>query len=138
MDKLKTVTTGLEDADLKVSSFLFNQSVAASDSELARKVASERLDLVQRKIEATLEHSSVGVQGITKVEDKKGFVEGQAQRPPGMIKIEVKQKDVKSNGQKPRKLESLYGSANTDMSVYDNFVKQASERKKSKKSVPEY
>lgn len=139
MDKLKTITSGLEDADVKVSSFLFNQSVMDSNEELARKVASERLDLVQKKIEAGLEHTTVSVLGNTKVEDKKGFVEGQAARPPGMIKIEVKQREVKSNGQKPRKLDSIYGSANADMSVYDNFVKQISDKKKKKApaSIPQ-
>lgn len=130
MEKLKAITTGLEDANVKVSSYLFNQSVVGSNNDLAKRVATERLDLVQKKIEASLEHTSVTVAGITRVEDKRGFVEGQGQRPPGMIKIEVKQKEVKSNGQKPRKLNSIYGSANTDMSVYDNFVKQISEQKK--------
>jgi chemotaxis protein MotB len=137
MDKLKAITTGLEDANVKVSSFLFNQSVVASNGEYAKKVASERLDLVQKKIEAGLEHTSVTVAGISRVEDKKGFVEGQAQRPPGMIKIEVKQKEVKSNGQKPRKLDSIYGASSADMSVYDNFVKQISEQKKNKEKKKE-
>ncbi len=133
MEKMKKITVGLEDAEMKISSYLFNQSVAGSDVELARKVASERLDLVKNKIQATLEHTSVTMDGQVRVEDKKGFVEGQAQRPPGMIKVEVKQKEVKSNGLKPRKLDSMFGVANTDMSVYDNFVKQISEKKKSKK-----
>ncbi len=129
MDKLKAITTGLEDSDISISSYLFNQSVIASNSEFARKTASERLDLVQNKIKAGLEHNSVTVTGQAKVEDKKGFVEGQTQRPPGMIKIEVRQKETKSDGSKPRKLES-FGSASADMSVYDNFVKQISDKKK--------
>lgn len=133
MERLKAVTTGLEDANLTVSSFLFNQSVPGSNSETANKVASERLDLVQKRIEAGLEHNTVTVGGNLRVEDKKGFVDGQAQRPPGLIKIEIKQKEVKSNGQKPRKLDSVFGSASADMSVYDNFVKQISEQKKKKK-----
>ncbi len=133
MEKLKIVTTGLEDANLTVSSFLFNQSVPGSNPESAKKVASERLDLVQKRIEAGLEHNTVSVGGAARVEDKKGFVEGQAQRPPGLIKIEVRQKEIKSNGQKPRKLDSVFGAAKTDMSVYDNFVKQISEQKKKKK-----
>ncbi len=133
MEKLKAITVGLEDADITLSSFLFKQSVIGSNADFANKVASERLDLVQRKIEASLEHSTIAVKGTARVEDKKGFIEGQSQRPPGMIKIEVKQKSVKSTGAKPRKLEAAFGSANTDMSVYDNFVKQISEQKKLKK-----
>lgn len=133
MDRLKAVTTGLEDSNVIVSSLLFNESVSGSNAELARKVASERLDLVQKKIQASLEHNTVSVSGGTKVEEKKGFIEGQSQRPPGLIKIEVKQKETKSDGSKPRKLDSVFGAKNVDMSVYDNFVKQISEQKKKKK-----
>lgn len=134
MDRLKTITTGLEDSDVIISSLLFNQSVAGSNIEAANKISMERLDLVQNKIKASLESSTNTVVGHSRVEDKKGFVEGQAQRPPGMIKIEVRQKELKANGNKPRKLESIFGSKSADMSVYDNFVKQAVEQKKKKKS----
>jgi chemotaxis protein MotB len=132
MEKVKGITTGLEDANVRVSSLLFNQSVAGSNPDNAKKVASERLDLVQKKIEASLEHSTNTVDGVTRVEDKKGFVEGQAARPPGFIKLEIRQKEVKSNGQKPRKLETAFGATSADMSVYDNFVKQAATQKKKK------
>lgn len=132
MDKLKGITTGLEDANMNISSMLFNQSVAGSSVDLAKKVASERLDLVTNKIQAGLESSTVTVNSIAKVEDKKGFVEGQAQRPFGMIKIEIKQKELKADGTKPRKLDTVFGKSNADMSVYDNFVKQISDSKKKK------
>lgn len=135
MEKLKTITVGLEDANVTVSSFLFNQSVSGSSASLAKKVASERLDLVQKRIEAGLEHATVTVSGSSRVEDKKGFIEGETRRPPGLIKIEIKQKEIKANGQKPRKLDTAFGSANANMSVYDNFVKQAVARKKSKKDA---
>jgi chemotaxis protein MotB len=132
-DKLKAITTGLEDADVTVSSYIFNQSVAGSNSELAHKIASERLDLVQNKIQASLEHNTVSVTGDARVSEKKGFIEGQSERPPGMIKIQIKQKPVKADGSKPRKLDSMFGSASADMSVYDNFVKQAVAQKAKKK-----
>lgn len=132
MEKVKAITTGLEDANLTVSSLLFNQSVSGSNAETARKVASERLDLVQKKIEASFEGNTNALNGTTRVEDKKGFIEGQSQRPPGFIKLEVRQKEVKANGQKPRKLETAFGATNADMSVYDNFVKQAANQKKKK------
>lgn len=132
MDKLKAITTGLEDADIKVSSLLFNQSVAGSNADMAKKVASERLDLVQKKIESSFESNTNSVDGGTRVEDKKGFIDGQTARPPGFIKLEVRQKPTKANGQKPRKLETAFGATNADMSVYDNFVKQAVSAKKKK------
>lgn len=132
MERLKGITTGLEDSDITVSSFLFNQSVVGSQPVIANKVASERLDLVQKKIEASLENQTNTVVGNTKVEDKKGFVEGQTARPPGIIRVKIRQKEVKSDGRKPRKLDTMFGSAKADMSVYDNFVKQVSEQKKKK------
>jgi chemotaxis protein MotB len=132
LDKLKAVTTGLEDTNITVSSLLFHESVAGSDPDVAEKVASERLDLVKNKIAAGLESPSNTVFGKADVTEKKGFVEGQSQRPPGMIKLQIKQKEIKADGSKPRKLETLFGSASSDMSEYDNFVKQISEQKKKK------
>jgi chemotaxis protein MotB len=130
MERVKSLTTGLEDGKLELTSFLFNQSVVGSQPELAHKVASERLDLMKAKIDSSLEHSSIDVKGKTSVEDKKDWVEGQAKRPNGLIYVRILQKEVKSNGNKPRKIETLFGNTNTDMSVYDNFVKQISNTKK--------
>jgi chemotaxis protein MotB len=130
MEKLKGLTTGLADANINISSLLFNQSVSGSSPELARKVASERLDLLTAKVKASLENNTVTIGGSTKVEDKKGFVEGQAQRPTGLIKLEIRQKETKSDGSKYRKLDKVFGSKDADMSVYDNFVKQVSEQQK--------
>lgn len=132
MDRMKGITSGLEDSDITVSSFLFNQSVVGSQPTVANQVASERLDLVQKKIEASLENQTNTVTGNIKVELKKGFVEGQTARPPGIIRVKIRQKEVKSDGRKPRKLDTVFGSSKADMSVYDNFVKQASEQKNKK------
>lgn len=132
MDRVKGITSGLEDSDITVSSFLFKQSVVGSQSSVAENVASERLDLVQKKIEASLEHQTNSVVGNTKVETKKGFVEGQTARPPGIIRVKIKQKEVKADGRKPRKLDTVFGSSKADMSVYDNFVKQVTDQKKKK------
>lgn len=129
MDKMKIITAGLEDSEIKVSSLLFTQSVSGSNNELAKKVANERLDIVQSKMQAAMESPTTDIRGQFIVEEKKGFIEGQSQRPPGFIKFEVKQKPLKSNGQKPRKLETAFGSNNADMSVYDNFIQQATKQK---------
>lgn len=79
MEKLKKITTGLEDATVTISSFIFNQSVSGSDAGLAKKVAVERSDIITKKIQAGLESPSVDVQSNYKVENKKDFVEGQTQ-----------------------------------------------------------
>lgn len=132
MERLKSITEGLEDAIVAIDMRLFYQSVEGSNVELAKKVAVERLELVRNKIAAGLEHPSVDIVGTTSVAGKKGFIDGQSQRPPGLIHFEIKQKETKSDGRKPRKLEDAFGSKNDDMDVYDNFVKQLSNQKKKK------
>lgn len=129
MEKVKGITAGLADANLSITSMLFHQSVPGSVPAVAEKVANERLDMLQKKIQAGLEHPSVDVKGLVQVISKKDFVEGQGRRPMGLIRLRIKQKEIKSDGSKPRKLEDLFGSKKPDMNVYDNFVKQVSERK---------
>ncbi|GIL16737.1 MAG: hypothetical protein BroJett040_04880 [Oligoflexia bacterium] len=134
MDRLKTITVGLEDSIVSVDSRLFNQSVEGSDIELAKKVATERLDLIQKRFEASFESPTNEVRGQIDIRDKKGFIEGQSQRPVGMIHISIKQKPLKSDGKKPRPLDTVFGSADTSMSAYDNFVKQITEQKQKRKA----
>lgn len=137
MDRLKAVTTGLEDTTVKIESRLFNQSVQGSDPELAKNVASERLDLMEKRIQASFENSSNEMLGQIDVREKKGFIEGQSQRPAGMIHISIKQKPTKADGSPQRKLDKLFGSAASDMNVYDNFVKQVTDQKNRKPSSKE-
>jgi chemotaxis protein MotB len=127
MDKIKGVTTGLQDAEIKVTSGLFVQAVPGSSAPLANKISSERLDLVKNKIQAGLEFNSVTLKSFSSVKEKRGEVD--PQKLIGFIRISIKQKDVTSSGKKPRKLETIFGDTNVSMSVYDNFVKQAGERK---------
>lgn len=130
MDKIKGVTTGLKDADIKLTSGLFVQAVADSSPMVAKKVASERLVLVRNKILASLENSTVDVNGTIAVKDKKGEID-QA-KLIGFIKVKIAQKEITSDGRKPRKLDALFGPARVDMTVYDNFVNQISNRKEAK------
>jgi len=126
MERIKTVTTGLEDSIVDVQSRLFNQSVQNSDPSLAQKVAAERLDLVEKRIEASFTHASNEVTQKVDVRDKKNFVEGQASRPGGFIHISITQKPTKSDGKKYRPLDRAFGKSGAEgMSVYDSFVKQA-------------
>jgi chemotaxis protein MotB len=127
MDKIKGVTTGLQDAEIKVTSGLFVQSVPGSNLALATKVSSQRLDLVKNKIQAGLEFNTVTLKSYSSVKEKRGEID--PQKLIGFIRISIKQNDVTSTGKKPRKLETIFGDPNVSMSVYDNFVKQAANRK---------
>lgn len=128
MDKIKGVTVGLKDAEIKVTSGLFIQAVPDGSLMSANKVASERFDIVRNKILASLEDNSVTVSGGINVKEKRGEVD--PARLIGLIRIKISQKAITSDGRKPRKLDALFGPSRVNMSEYDNFVDQMSERKK--------
>lgn len=128
MDKIKGVTSGLKDADIKISSGLFVQAVPDGSLMSANKVASERFDIVRNKILAATESSSVTVSGGINVKEKQGEID--PSRLIGFIRVKISQKEITSDGHKPRKLDSLFGPSKVDMTEYDKFVKQISNNKK--------
>lgn len=128
MDKIKGVCTGLKDADIKITSGLFVQAVPDGSVMTANRVASQRFDIVRNKILASLENSSVTVSGGINVKEKRGEVD--PKKLIGFIRVKIAQKELTSDGRKPRKLDNLFGDAKVDMSVYDNFVHQISTRRK--------
>jgi chemotaxis protein MotB len=127
MDKIKGITTGLKDAEIKVTSGLFIQAVPGASPALANKVSSERLDLVKAKIQAGLEFNTVSLKSFSSVKEKRGEVD--PQKLIGFIKISIRQKESADGTKKARKLETMFGDPKVGMSVYENFVKQATERK---------
>lgn len=124
MDKIKGVTAGLKDADISLLSGLFVQAVPDGSMMTAQKVAAERLDIVRNKILASLEENSVAVKGGVSVKEKRGEVD--PSKLIGFIRVKVTQKEITSDGRKPRKLESLFGNPKVDMSGYDQLVDEMS------------
>lgn len=124
MEKVRQITTGLEDAVIYIDSVVDPATFNGSRSE-AERLGEKRLDLVSGKIESALEHPSVELMGRTVIDPKKE----RGEKPEGSILIKVKQKDQTSTGRKPRKLDQVFGAANDDMDVYNNFVKQITESK---------
>jgi chemotaxis protein MotB len=137
MDKLKGITEGLEEADLHVEIRMFNESVEGSNPDLAKSVAMERLSLVRDKLQASLEHDTVTIFGTYVVAAKKSFIEGQSQRPRGLIHFELKQKEKRSDGKSQRKMETLFGASEQNMDVYQNFVQQITNQKQQKSEQKE-
>ncbi len=131
MDKIKGVTGGLKDANIKITSGLFIQSVPDGSLMTANKVASERFDIVRNKILASMENNTVTVDGGINVKEKRGEID--PARLIGFIRVKIAQKEITSDGRKPRKLDTLFGPSKVDMSVYDNFVNQISNRKEAAK-----
>lgn len=131
MEKVKGVTTGLKDAEVKITSALFVQTVPDANPETAKKIALRRLDLVSNKIQASYESNTVSTSGGINVQEKKG--EYDPSKLVGFIKVSIKQKPVTSDGKPRRKLETVFGQPRDDMDVYENFVQQLSNRKSKKK-----
>lgn len=128
MEKIKLLTTGVEDANINIESFIFTQSVIDQNPLTAKKVADQRRDLIKSNIEAGLEHKSASVLGETVVARATSISKGS--RPRGFIKFQIKQKPTIEGQRKPRELETLFEKKETDTSVYDNFVKTLSNKKK--------
>ena len=127
MDKVKGITTGLADAEIKLVSAMFTQSVRSQTEVEAKRIASQRLDLVRNKIAASLENTSSTVTGTINVRDKKGEIE--PSKLIGFIKLRIQQKPVKTDGSKARKLEAMFGDK-TGMNVYEDYVQQVTSKKK--------
>jgi chemotaxis protein MotB len=120
MEKVRGVTSGLTDAEVQLESALFIQAIPEATAEAAQKIAFERLDLVKNKVTATLEHSSVDVKGRINVKEKKGEVD--PQKLIGFIRVNIVQKDVSSDGQQRRKLESIFSDSAKNQKSYQDYI----------------
>ncbi|MFN7905182.1 MAG: flagellar motor protein MotB [Pseudobdellovibrionaceae bacterium] len=118
MEKLSTITTGLEDSDLKVMAVMLVSQVPDMQPRTAVKVASTRTDLIKAKVKASLESNSVSVAGAVDVKNPKNSFE--RENPQGFVRITVTQKQVKSNGQKAKPIEGAKDSFSS--SVIDSRV----------------
>ncbi len=126
MNRFKALSQGLEDGIVRIESRLFYQSVEGSNSLLSQKVAAQRLEPLKNFIQSSFESTSNDLFVSYNVISKKDFIEGQDTRPPGMIRITVRQKPFKSDGKKPRKLDALFGESKVDMKAYEELVKRTS------------
>ncbi len=127
MDKIKGITTGLADAEIRVTSAMFTQSVRSQTEVEAKRIASQRLDLIRNKIAASIENTSSTVAGDINVRDKKGEIE--PSKLIGFIKLNIRQKPIKTDGSKARKLEAMFGDR-PDMNLYEDYVQQVTSKKK--------
>lgn len=131
-DKLRGVTTGLKDSEVQITSALFVQSIPGGDQKTGELIAQERLDLVAKKVESGLEHSSTTVKGAVLVKEKKGEVD--PSKLIGFIKVKVRQKPNSESGKKKRKLEAAVGGVEASKDVYQNFVEQVARRQEAQPS----
>lgn len=128
MTKLKGITAGLQDAEIFITSAMFNQTVPNNSSADADRVAKKRLDLVKNKVQSGLEHNTTDVIGRVNVKDKKGEVD--PDKLIGFMKISIKQKPIKSDGSESRKIEDLFGGSKKESAIYENYIDQVTRKKK--------
>lgn len=131
MDKLAKFTAGMEDADVFVDSRVYTHTVKGQDAGLAQKVAEQRLNLVMSQIDNKLEHQSVTMHQKADVKPPARRADGRPEE--GYIKVQVKQKELRSDGSKPRKLSRALGGNDESMNVYNNFVNKMTARKPASK-----
>ncbi|MBX7232342.1 MAG: chemotaxis protein MotB [Bdellovibrionales bacterium] len=127
LERVKKITSGLEEANVYIDSRIYRWSSKISETQLAAKVAEHRLDLVVSQIQKSLEHSTVDVFG--KAEDLPGRRLQDGRPEEGFIKLSIKQKSVFSDGTKPRKLGEVFGSGSSTSNIYHDFAKKVSDRR---------
>lgn len=135
MERLRSLVTGLQDGIVVIESRLFIQSVEGSDRLLAEKVANSRLDLVAAGVSSSFDHPTNELRKSANIQNKAGFLEGMSQRPRGLIHFSIRQKDRRSDGSdpKPMRTSKPVGSPRADLSLYENYVKEISEKKTTNK-----
>lgn len=131
MERVKGVTAGLEDSNVYVDSIVYHSSVKDHNPTLAKNVSEARMDLVTKRVESTLEHQTVDVFGRASAEP--GVRDASGKPLPGMIRFRIQQKEQKADGAKPRKFGEMFGSKKDDADVYNSFVKQVTEGRKTKR-----
>ena len=130
MEKVKGITTGLENSDVIVTSIVFQPAIPGGDLTVSKNVALERLDLIKAKVEASFANDTNDLVGRAVVRKEIGKTK-ETRNASGMLKFEMKQKAVLTDGRKPRPLkDDVFGKNEADHTVYDNFVKQLSATKK--------
>ena len=128
MDRLSKFTAGLEDADVMVDSRVYLNSIKGQSQALGQKVAEKRLDLVLSQVNLKLEHQSVDLH--QRVEVLPGARRSDGRPEEGFIRVTIRQKELKTDGTKPRKLGQALGKDDESMSVYNNFVNKMTNKKK--------
>jgi chemotaxis protein MotB len=149
MERVKGIVSGLEDSEIAITSLVYRSGAGKEAPfpknapettetenheglEVYKQLAEQRLDLIKTKVRMSLEHESVDMKGraIAKDDDRVGH---DNRAGNGLIRFEIKQKSTLPDGKKPKPLkDNVFGNADADKSVYDNFVKQVSNSNKSK------
>lgn len=132
MTKLQAITVGLEDSRVEVESLMYQESVEGGRYDIASRISAQRKDFISLKIKSTFENDSNEIAGKSTVHSY-GQVSGRV-TPEGYIKVTIKQKEITTDGRKPRPLDDLFDKEKkAELDVYNDFVRRVSQDKKKKK-----
>ncbi|MGE0529111.1 MAG: hypothetical protein AB7P49_18790, partial [Bdellovibrionales bacterium] len=134
MDRLSRFTAGLEDSDVFVDSRVYTNTVRGQSESLALNVAEHRLGLVLQQIDDKLEHQSVDLH--QRPEAKPGERRADGRPEEGYIRLLIKQKELRSDGSQPRKLDRLLGKSQQEDDIYNGFVDRMTKSKRKPASPP--
>ena len=121
MQKVQGILGGLNDSIIYVDSKILLSSVDGQRSR-AQAVAEERMDLVSEKIRSRLENDTVDIFARPVIEGRDTDAQGRPTQ--GSIRIRVKQKELRSDGRKPRQMRQIFGRPVEGVNAYENFVRQ--------------
>jgi hypothetical protein len=125
MQDITSVTAGLEESNVYIDSEIFRQGMPGG-TPAAKDVAEKRLDLISAKVEARLEHPTVDIFGKAEVKEARG--DRNTEQLQGSIKFTVRAKENLINKKSDKKFNQIFGNKDESMDVYNNFVKQISNR----------
>jgi chemotaxis protein MotB len=125
MGQVKKVVSGLEGAQIHLTSELYLEGVPDSDPTLASTLATARLDLIQMKVKSSLEHENTEIQGNIDVKSRgsrtaespvTGYIRFRILRTKEDAKAapveEKKQPTKESNFDRPAQRRDLYDELN--------------------------
>lgn len=128
MEKIRAVTTGLEDATVTIDSGIFVDTVPDKDISTAEKVALQRGYILKKYIESHLENNTVSVKVKTSVEKAK--VLPASGMPAGAILFTIQENAKLEGGGKPREIQKSFSDAKIPDKVYEEVVKKVQSRNK--------
>lgn len=134
MDRVKGITTGLQDSDVKVTSVVYNDGVYQDDPRVALTVAEERLAVLELQIKGSFEHASVSIDGeAMNRPDRRGRGENLA--ATGFVKIEIKQRQFREDGKPTRQLEGgTMSREELDKRFTERFVDDVVKKRRSRRT----
>ncbi|MGE0632601.1 MAG: flagellar motor protein MotB [Pseudobdellovibrionaceae bacterium] len=135
MDKVAKITTGLQDSQVDVGSFLMTSGVEDGTVETAEKVAAHRLDMIKLKVASGFEGK--GSEDGNNLVTGKTFVREKQEGVPadlnGFMRFKIKQREDGAAELRPKLLDDAMNSHDNDMQVYDKYVDKLSGSDDSKK-----